>query len=242
MTRRAAPAVLVWLAMAGCDGSSPTAPNAPPPSATIVFVDAPALAAHEAAITSLLLGAVERARSRLPVGAVRFAVSAQRTRVIPGWGLGGYTTGPNAVDIFVDGAVPALEAILAERLPPLAAHEIHHTVRWQLRGYSWGTLLEAMVTEGLADHFAIELMGSPLPPWCTALPESEIEAYLDLARAELDDPGFDYDAWFFGTGSRLPRWTGYTLGYRLVADYLGRHPGASAASLVGVPAEAFRPG
>lgn len=86
-----------------------------------------------------------------------------------------------------------------------------------------------------------ELMGTPVPPWCNALSEGEIGTYLELARAELDDPGYDHDAWFFGSGSRVPRWTGYTLGYRLVAEYLAAHSGTSAANLVGTPAEAFRP-
>jgi uncharacterized protein YjaZ len=235
---------MVWLASTACDGrSSPTEGNAPPPpaAATIVFVDSPALAAHEAAITALLASAVERARGRLAVGPVRFAVSTRRAGLIAGWGLGGFTTGPSDVDVYVDPSYPGLDGVLAERLPPLAAHELHHTVRWRLRGYSWGTLLEALVSEGLADHFAIELMGGPPPPWCTALAEEEVETYLDLARAELDNPGYDHDAWFFGSGSRLPRWTGYTLGFRLVAGYLDRNPGASAASLVATPAEAFRP-
>ena len=108
-------------------------------------------------------------------------------------------------------------------------------MRWGLRGYSWGTLLEALVTEGLADHFAVELMGSPVPPWCMLFPETELPAYVELARPELDDPAFDYDEWFRRDG------TGYTLGYYIVAQYLASHPGSSAASLVGADAEAFRP-
>jgi len=97
-----------------------------------------------------------------------------------------------------------------------------------------------MVSEGLADHFGIGLTGSPLPPSCTAFPASETAVYLAEARPALDDPGYDHSAWFFGVGTDLPRWTGYTLGYRMVGDYLAAHPGSSAVSLAAAPAGAFR--
>ncbi len=62
-----------------------------------------------------------------------------------------------------------------------------------------------------------------------------------LACAELDSTGFNFGHWFFTGNSELPPWTGYTLGFRLVQDYLDRNPGTSAASLVQTPAELFRP-
>lgn len=230
------------LVSAGCDGSSPSAPAAAPPTSEhVVFVDAQAIAAEQATITALLEQTFDRASQALPLGFVRFEVSVEPARAIPGWGIGGYTFGPGDVDIVVDAAYPGLARILPERLPPLAAHELHHTARWQGIGYPYMTLLEAMVTEGLADHFAIELLGAPVPPWCDAFPESQTAQWLARARPELDSAGYDHPAWFFGRGTELPNFAGYTLGYRLVRDYLASQPGSSAASLVHAPAEAFRP-
>ncbi len=97
-----------------------------------------------------------------------------------------------------------------------------------------------MVSEGLADHYALELFGQPLPPWVTALSEDEIDLWLERARPELDSAGYSHSVWFFGTGS-VPRWAGYTIGFRLVGDYLAANPGATAASLVNLGADAFRP-
>lgn len=77
-------------------------------------------------------------------------------------------------------------------------------------------------------------------PWSEAFPESQTDHYLDLARPELDSASFDFFAWFLGGDSRLPQWTGYTLGFWLVADYQAR-TGRSAAELVNTLAEAFRP-
>jgi uncharacterized protein YjaZ len=41
--------------------------------------------------------------------------------------------------------------------------------------------------------------------------------------------------WFFG--ARRPRWLGYTLGYRVVGDWLATTPEADGDLLVNVPAE-----
>jgi len=239
---RALPLLAVLAGATACDGSSPSAPGAPPsPAASVVFVDPQELAAEQAAITALLLQTAEQAGGVLPLGFVRFTVSTERARLIPGWGFGGYTVGPSDVDIVVDPAYPGLAQILPERLPPLAAHELHHAARWQGIGYPYSTLLEALATEGLADHFGIDLTGSPIPPWCDAFPENQTEEYVARARAELDSPTYDHAAWFFGRGAELPNWVGYTLGFRLVGDYLAGHPGSSAAGLVHTPADAFRP-
>lgn len=238
----ALPLLAVLVGGTGCDGSSPSAPAAAPPTSEhVVFVDAEAIAAEQGTITALLEQTFDRASQALPLSFVRFEVSVEPARAIPGWGIGGYTIGPGDVDVVVDAAYPGLARILPERLPPLAAHELHHAARWQGIGYPYMTLLEAMVTEGLADHFAIELLGSPIPPWCDAFPESQTERWLARARPELDSTGYDHPAWFFGRGTELPVFAGYTLGYRLVRDYLASHPGSSAAGLVHAPAEIFRP-
>lgn len=232
-------AVTVALLLLGaCERSSPTAPS-PPMQGNVVFVDAAPLAAHHGTITTLLEDTLARANGVMPVGGVQFLVSADRGRTIPGWGMGGYTLGPATVEIVIDPTFDGLEALLPARLPQVAAHELHHAVRWRGPG-PYRTLLEALVFEGLADHFAIELLGTPLPPWCMAFPASQVDLYGQRARPELDD-FFDFSAWFFGIGTDLPRWTGYTLGYLWVDDYLARHPGTTAAGLVHAPADAFRP-
>jgi uncharacterized protein YjaZ len=43
--------------------------------------------------------------------------------------------------------------------------------------------------------------------------------------------------WFFGAGGRRPRWLGYTLGYRIVGDWLAANPNPDGAAWIGVPAE-----
>jgi uncharacterized protein YjaZ len=120
------------------------------------------------------------------------------------------------------------------------AHELHHVKRWRGPGYG-RTLLEAMVSEGLADHFSIELLGAPVPPWSDAFPRDQTTQLLERARPEFDSTSYDHERWFFVASPTLPRWTGYTLGFRLVEAYQAAHMGATAADLVNTPAGAFRP-
>ena len=84
----------------------------------------------------------------------------------------------------------------------------------RFRGPGYGlTLLEAMISEGMADHFAIELLDSPIPPWSDAFPEDRTDFYLARAELELDSTTFDFNNWFFGPSFDLPRWSGYTLSF-----------------------------
>jgi hypothetical protein len=158
-------------------------------------------------------------------------------QVIPGWGVGGRALNPTTIEIGVD---PTLDsASLTAKLPSIVAHELHHVARMRGPGYG-GTLLEAVVSEGLADHYAEELLGEPLPPWVTALSDAEYVVWLERARQEFDSTTCNHARWFFGAGS-IPNWTGYTLGFRLVSDYMDDNPGSTAASLINQPANSFRP-
>ena len=96
------------------------------------------------------------------------------------------------------------------------------------------TLGDALVSEGLSDHFVAEAFPkTPRQPWdhrpMTARQESRI---WKRAKRDLVIPGsFDYSDWFLGTGasSALPRWWGYTFAYRLVRPYLATRMTASRA-------------
>jgi Predicted Zn-dependent protease (DUF2268) len=221
-------------------GGSPAAPDLTGPNQIRFNDPAGQLRDQETAIRGLVTSALDRVNGVLPLTGVTITVNADGSQAIGGYGLGGRTLGAAAVEMYLDPGFPNLAQLLPERLPPLVAHELHHARRFRGPGYG-RTLLEAMVSEGLADHFSIELMGAPVPPWSDAFPRDQTEGYLGLARPELDTTSYDHERWFFGPSPPLPRWTGYTLGFRLVEAYQAAHPGATAASLVDTPASAFRP-
>ena len=175
----------------------------------------------------------------VPLTAVRIIVVPDPKRAIPTFGIGGRTPNANTVFLYLDLAFPEFPRVLSERLPSLLVHELHHCLRW--RGPGTGrTLFEALISEGLADHFAMELLGAK-HPWSNAFPRDETAKFLALAQPEFDSTTYNHPRWFFGGDHTLPWWTGYTLGFRLVEAYKEQHPGETAITLVHMPARVFRP-
>lgn len=230
----------VALLVTACDGSSPTEPRPTEAGGVRVVINDPAgaFAAHHALIRTLIEDTVAQVRTQLSVRAVTIEVTADRARSIGGLGVGGYTVAPTRVEMVVDPTFAGLEASIRQYYPAITAHELHHTARWSGTGF-YSTLLEAMVSEGLAERFVGELFGSPPQPWSEAFPESQTQFWLDRARPEFDS-FYDFNAWFLGSDPNIPRWAGYTLGFRLVRDFQARD-GRSAAQLVTAPADVFRP-
>ncbi|MEH5143237.1 DUF2268 domain-containing putative Zn-dependent protease [Enterobacter cloacae] len=81
-------------------------------------------------------------------------------------------------------------------------HELHHAARWNGPGYG-SSLGEALVSEGLAGHFVIQVFGGQPEAWeCIDL--DEMNRYRTLASREWGSTSYNYPAWFFGSGD-LPR-------------------------------------
>ncbi|WP_264775756.1 DUF2268 domain-containing putative Zn-dependent protease [Deinococcus aetherius] len=155
---------------------------------------------------------------------------------LPETGVGGYAPLPHWVQVTLTPGNPNFTECWRTEIPATLAHELHHARRWRGPGYG-RTLLEALVSEGLAQHFEVEERGEP-PPY--ARPLTDLGALWSRARAELDTPTYDHNAWFFGSeAAGLPRWAGYALGYELVRRFLARQ-GRDAVSHVDTSAEEFR--
>lgn len=157
--------------------------------------------------------------------------------VVPEKGHMGYAPRPGAIFVTVDPENPALQANAESSFERMFAHELHHAARWDGPGYG-SSLGEALVTEGLAGHFAQELYGEPLEPW-ELLPLDVVRAQVKLALQEWDRTDYDHEAWFFGAEDQ-PRWGGYALGFRLVERFLSEHPDSRASTLANVEARDFQ--
>jgi len=155
-------------------------------------------------------------------------------------GIGGVTLNLNCVIISVDSEHKNLAKNYSKALLDSLAHELHHIARWKTVGYG-KTLLEAMISEGLADHFANEIIGKKEPHlWDKALSKEQISIFLKRASKEFANKKYDYYAWFFGSKKKqIPKWTAYSLGYCLVEEYIKKHPGATASTLYKAKAEKF---
>lgn len=153
---------------------------------------------------------------------------------IPETGMVGNTPDGYSVHVALTPLNPHFTASWLRELPATLAHELHHARRWRSQGL--GTLLGALVFEGLAQHYEMEERGET-PVY--ARPTADLEILWARASEHLDGP-YDHQAWFFGSaGQDLPRWGGYALGFELVSR-LFRQQGGDAAAHVATPAEAFR--
>lgn len=206
----------------------------------LVFENAGSLSAHRGVIEDEVRQTLLNVRTLLAVSGVSIRVSPGPDYIIPEIGLGGRTNGTNEVHLTVDPNHPALAASLRAELQPLLAHELHHIARHRAFGFS-ANLLEAMVMEGLADHFSLEINRVEPPPWAGALDGNSLEFWIQQASVTWLAGAYDHDAWFFGTTTDIPRWAGYSIGFELVARYLEANAGAKPSHLAGEPATSFVP-
>lgn len=128
--------------------------------------------------------------------------------------VGGYAPSAEFVAIAVEPDNPEF-VHWRDRIPATVAHELNHAARWRTPGYG-RTLLECLVSEGLAVAYETELFGKE-PPY--SHPCGDLQEFWEAAQPLLDRTDYNHARWFFGNGD-LPRWTGYALGYELVQRFV----------------------
>ena len=99
--------------------------------------------------------------------------------------IGGRTQNSNTIFIYFDARYAEFQSVIKNRLKVIIAHEYHHACRWKTVGYG-KTLGEALISEGLADHFSQELFNAPIACWCCNLSQDEIEEHSKKAKEEIN--------------------------------------------------------
>lgn len=178
---------------------------------------------------------------KIPVSNVDIVIVDNPSSTIPEIGMGGHTMTANYIVISLDHEFNNFKKALKLELIDILAHELCHAVRWQKIEYPYNNLLEALITEGLADHFANEITkAESLHLWDKALAFGQVNEWLRKAREEYLNKNYIHHEWFFGSKEKgIPRWTGYTLGYHLVAEYLKKNPNKKSSQLYALPTEEF---
>jgi len=146
-------------------------------------------------------------------------------RCIKGFGSGGETLTKNLVLIPLDPLFPKFrEQTIKKEIPITVAHEFVHLIRGGKYDYGPATLLDNIIDEGLGDNFSEETCGQnkELTPWAYALSERKIQFYLNKAKKYFNSKDYNLRiAWLFGNKKlKIPKWTGYSLGFYLVKEYL----------------------
>lgn len=140
--------------------------------------------------------------------------------IIPEDGVGGRTRMSDFIEFAID-EKRTTENSIAEMI----VHELCHAARWGKNGEWMNTLFDGIINEGIATFFEAEYVSGQekITVFIGTILErsdSENEAILDVLRGQLDSKTYDYNAIFFDGNDKLPRWSGYSLGYYLVKKYL----------------------
>ncbi len=150
---------------------------------------------------------------------------------IPEWGIGGQAPAPGIIEVTINPERMFDPALLIRTL----VHEMHHLIRWDGPGYG-RSLGEALVSEGLAGQFVLQVLGGKPDPWDATAPSSGVARRAMNEWSRLD---YDHAEWFFGKG-KIRKWSGYGLGYRLISEYLANAPDHDAVTLAKAKADTFR--
>lgn len=143
-------------------------------------------------------------------------------------GVGGFCPGPNNVYINIDPNFAIAENEIATQL----LHEFHHAMRQRQVDNHRATLGDNLISEGMACLYEEEQMRKSPPIYVQVEISDEV---IDKAKLELNNKDYNHRAWFFGSKD-IPRWFGYTYGYKLVKDYAQRH-NKSAAEMINIKAQ-----
>lgn len=136
----------------------------------------------------------DKAVRLMPLRSLDVVIQAGK-QVVKEKGHLGYAPRPGTVFVTVDPESPALRVNADASLERMFAHELHHAARWDGPGYG-ASLGEALVSEGLAGHFAREVCGDVPEPW-EELPEDEIRRHVGRAKLEWNQTTYNHSEWFF---------------------------------------------
>lgn len=182
---------------------------------------------------------LEIIKSKIPLPNMDIVFYDNPDGAIPHLGVGAQTINPNLVFISLDPDFQHFERVINGEVERILVHELHHCVRWQHPGYG-KTLLQALISEGLADHFDIEVTKKKPQRWNIALTNKQMVSFRKKAKKEYYKKDYDHYSWFFGSKRKgIPKWTGYTIGFNIVGKYLKRHPDKKPSLLYATHAEEF---
>lgn len=124
-------------------------------------------------------------------------------------------------------------------IPYVFAHEYHHNI-WGNYWYNThgGELepifLNAILNDGLADSYALSLYPELKPKWIFDMSEGTVKRLWNAHYADLMmQTDVDYEKYMFGNEKEgIPWCAGYALSYRIVQQYLKKHPHTSMKGLL----------
>ncbi len=190
-------------------------------------------------INTIFNDTIQKIISVIPIDNVDVIISDYPRNIIPNYGLGGTAWTPYRAELNIDPKFPNIKEQIKKKFPQTIAHELHHCLRMKNLGHT-ETLLDAIIQDGLADQFGVEITGLGPEAWSIAVKGEKLQELLKKAEKEFGNHDYNHSKWFFSHNKGdIPHWTGYSIGYYLVGEYLKNHPEAKASTLYAIKAEDF---
>jgi uncharacterized protein YjaZ len=192
----------------------------------------------EAGVVEVLQRIVKQANEYLKHKECNILVFSDTFGVIPEQGVGGRCGQPDLVNVFIDPNHEAgIKHNIKKWLPSALTHELYHARRYVK--YGLGTTLgESLIEEGLPSMFE-EFMEPDLEvPYAHYLNKAELTEAWKKAKPLLNSENYNRDDWFYGS-TEIKKWTGYSLGYDIVRQYIEKQGKKNPADFVDTPSEDF---
>ncbi len=140
--------------------------------------------------------------------------------IIPEDGVGGVTRTDDFIEVAIDD-----KRATANLMSEVLVHEFCHAARWGYNDEWANALFDNMINEGLATYFEAEFVKDRDEKQFflkTVLDRSdaENEKILKELHDQLLSEQYDHNTIFYNGNDKLPRWSGYSLGYYFVKKYL----------------------
>ncbi|MDO8571504.1 MAG: DUF2268 domain-containing putative Zn-dependent protease [bacterium] len=126
-------------------------------------------------------------------------------------GVNGFTPYKNTFNLFISPS-----EFSTQSLRETVAHELNHAILFNYFP-SKQTLLDSIISEGLAENFREEVMKGMRAPWSRALTAKETQKIFTELKPLLNR--YDLYEEVFWNGSKYRKWAGYSIGYNIVKSF-----------------------
>lgn len=192
----------------------------------------------EAGVVQTVQKAIKRQNEFLNHGECHILIFADTFGVIPEQGVGGRCGQPDIMNIFIDpNHTAGVKHNVEKWLPSALAHELYHARRYTT--HKFGTTLgESLIEEGLPSVFEEFMQPDLEVPYAHHLNRKELTQVWKKTKPLLNSKDYNRDDWFYGS-SEIKKWTGYSLGYDIVCQYMEKRGEKNPAEFVDVSAKDF---
>jgi len=121
------------------------------------------------------------------------------------------------------------------------AHELNHTIYYShhYEDFNNYTLLDEILLEGLAENFREQYFDSNVTKWAGALSKDEALDVLKKSQDILKSRDKRIIKEFLFDNYKYKRWTGYSVGYWLVKEFIKNNPNLSWNEIMEIKPQKF---